>query len=83
MRIIAPVAVAVCCCLTGCSGVSVEQCRDDYFWYQVGWTAGSANWDNRRFYSDQCESLGIQLNEAHYEEGKRNGQWSEAHRYPL
>jgi hypothetical protein len=83
MKIAKPFAIFAISCLAGCAGASIEQCSDDYFWYQVGWTAGSKEWDNRRLYAEQCEPFGIPPNEARYEEGRKNGEWSEAHRYPL
>jgi hypothetical protein len=82
MQIATSLAVVVSFYLVGCASISAEDCQKGEYWYELGWTDGSINWDRHLYYAAQCAPYGIQPDAAQYEKGREDGQWSEAHRSP-
>ena len=82
MKIATPLAMAAILHLAGCAGLGAEDCRSSDIWYQIGWTAGSMNWDSLGRFAKECAPYGIQPDVAQYRKGWKDGEWAEAHRYP-
>ena len=65
-------AAAYCLAISGCAGVTEQDCRGD--WYQIGWRDGQrGDAPDVGRYAEQCGPYGVQPDAERYREG-----WNDA-----